>query len=136
MDIIFTGILIICYSLVLGVIAAQVFLTTPIVFKVLDDLNASAFLRKIFPRYYFLLLLILLVASLVSYLFFTSIDFKIALATATIALLGIIIIPITNLARDRGWDNIFKGLHSLSIFNTVIIFIISIVQVFRIINAT
>ena len=50
------SLLILCYSLVLGIIFAQVLLTAPVVFKVLDNQNASNFLRKIFPRYYLLIL--------------------------------------------------------------------------------
>ena len=125
--------LILCYSLVLGIIFAQVLLTAPIVFKVLDDQNASNFLRKIFPRYYLLLFLITLIALLISYLFFSTIDIYIALVAVSFSFLGYIIIPLTNIAKDRGWDSLFKGLHSLSVFNTVIIFIASIVQIVRVI---
>jgi len=42
-----------------------------------------------------------------------------------------LIIPLTNSARDRGWDNLFKWLHNLSVFNTVIIMIVAVVQIFR-----
>ena len=133
MNIVTLIILILCYSLVLGIIFAQVLLTAPIVFKVLDDQNASNFLRKIFPRYYLLLFLITLIALLISYLFFSTIDIYIALVAVSFSFLGYIIIPLTNIAKDRGWDSLFKGLHSLSVFNTVIIFIASIVQIVRVI---
>ena len=132
MNTVIISLLILCYSLVLGIIFAQVLLTAPVVFKVLDNQNASNFLRKIFPRYYFLLFLISILALLISYLFFTNIDFYAALVAVFFSLLGFIIIPLTNSARDRGWDNLFKWLHNLSIFNTVIIMIIAIVQIFRI----
>ena len=132
MNTVIISLLILCYSLVLGIIFAQVLLTAPVVFKVLDDQNASNFLRKIFPRYYFLLFLISILALLISYLFFTNIDFYAALVAVFFSFLGFIIIPLTNTARDRGWDNLFKWLHNLSIFNTVIIMIIAIVQIFRI----
>ena len=133
MNIVTLILLILCYSLVLGIIFAQVLLTAPIVFKVLDDQNASNFLRKIFPRYYLLLFLITLIALLISYLFFSTIDIYIALIAVSFSFLGYIIIPLTNIAKDRGWDSLFKGLHSLSVFNTVIIFIASIVQIVRVI---
>ena len=133
MNIVTLIILILCYSLVLGIIFAQVLLTAPIVFKVLDDQNASNFLRKIFPRYYLLLFLITLIALLISYLFFSTIDIYIALVAVSFSFLGYIIIPLTNIAKDRGWDSVFKALHSLSVFNTVIIFIASIVQIVRVI---
>ena len=132
MNTVIISLLILCYSLVLGIIFAQVLLTAPVVFKVLDNQNASNFLRKIFPRYYFLLFLISILALLISYLFFTNIDFYAALLAVFFSFLGFIIIPLTNSARDRGWDNLFKWLHNLSIFNTVIIMIIAIVQIFRI----
>jgi len=132
MNTVIISLLILCYSLVLGIIFAQVLLTAPVVFKVLDNQNASNFLRKIFPRYYFLLFLISILALLMSYLFFTNIDFYAALVAVFFSFLGFIIIPLTNSARDRGWDNLFKWLHNLSIFNTVIIMIIAIMQIFRI----
>ena len=133
MNIVTLILLILCYSLVLGIIFAQVLLTAPVVFKVLDDQNASNFLRKIFPRYYLLLFLITLIALLISYLFFSTIDIYIALVAVSFSFLGYIIIPLTNIAKDRGWDSLFKVLHSLSVFNTVIIFIASIVQIVRVI---
>ena len=124
--------LILCYSLVLGIIFTQVLLTAPVVFKVLDDQSASKFLRKIFPRYYLLLFLIILIALLISFLFFDDFDVYLALTAAIFALIGFMIIPITNSARDRGWEKLFKWLHNLSVFNTLIIMIIAIVQIFRV----
>ena len=124
--------LILCYSLVLGIIFAQVLLTAPVVFKVLDSQNASKFLRKVFPRYYLLLFLITLVALLISFLFFKKLDVYMASVAAVFAILGYLIIPITNTARDRGWDKLFKWLHNFSVFNTLVIMIIAIIQIFRV----
>ena len=132
MNTIVISLLILCYALALGIIFAQVLLTAPVVFKVLDDQNTSNFLRKIFPRYYLLLFLITLLALLISYLFFTTFDVYIALVAASFSLLGYLIIPLTNLAKDRGWNNIFKWLHNLSVFNTIVIMIIAIIQIFRV----
>jgi hypothetical protein len=124
--------LILCYSLVLGIIFAQVLLTAPVVFKVLDSQNASKFLRKVFPRYYLLLFLITLVALLISFLFFKKLDVYMASVATVFAILGYLIIPITNSARDRGWDKLFKWLHNFSVFNTLVIMIIAIIQIFRV----
>ena len=131
MDILIISLLILCYSLVLGVIFAQVLLTAPVAFKVLDDQNASKFLRKIFPRYYLLLFLITLIALLISYLFFQIFDVYAALIAVVFSLFGYLIIPLTNTARDRGWESLFKWLHNLSVFNTLIIMIIAVLQIFR-----
>jgi hypothetical protein len=132
MNIITLSLLILSYSLVLGIIFAQVLLTAPVVFKVLDNQNASIFLRKIFPRYYLLLTLLTLIALLVSYLFFELVDIYLALTAVSFSFLGYIIIPLTNAARDRGWDKVFKGLHNLSVFNTLIILLVSVTQIVRI----
>ena len=120
------------YSLILGIIVAQVILTAPVVFKVLDNENASKFLRAIFPRYYLLLFLICLVASLISYLWFSVLDTWIALTASMLAFIGFIIIPVTNSARDRGWNKLFKILHNISVLNTIILFIIAVAQLVRI----
>ena len=120
------------YSLILGIIVAQVALTAPVVFKVLDNDNASKFLRAIFPRYYLLLFLICLVALLISYLWFSVIDIWIALTASVLAFIGFIIIPLTNSARDRGWNKLFKFLHNISVLNTIILFIIAVAQLVRI----
>ena len=120
------------YSLILGIIVAQVVLTAPVVFKVLDNDNASKFLRAIFPRYYLLLFLICLVALLISYLWFSVIDRWIALIASMLAFIGFIIIPLTNSARDRGWNKLFKFLHNISVLNTIILFIIAVAQLVRI----
>ncbi|MDA9903076.1 DUF4149 domain-containing protein [Gammaproteobacteria bacterium] len=132
MNIVILSLLILCYSLVLGIIFAQVLLTAPVVFKVLDNQNASNFLRKIFPRYYLLLLLITLIALLVSYLFFQQTDVYFALTAVCFSFLGYIIIPLTNAARDRGWERLFKFFHNLSVFNTLVILVISITQIVRV----
>tara|TARA_B100001778_G_C18138947_1_gene428498 strand:+ start:58 stop:465 length:408 start_codon:yes stop_codon:yes gene_type:complete len=132
MNTLIISLLILCYSLVLGIIFAQVLLTAPVVFKVLDDENASKFLRKIFPRYYLLLFLITLLALLISYLFFKTFDIYAAIIAVFFSFLGYIIIPLTNIARDRGWDNLFKWLHNLSVFNTLVIMVIAIMQIFRV----
>ena len=120
------------YSLILGIIVAQVALTAPVVFKVLDNDNASKFLRAIFPRYYLLLFLICLVALLISYLWFSVIDIWIALTASLLAFIGFIIIPLTNSARDRGWNKLFKFLHNISVLYTIILFIIAVAQLVRI----
>tara|TARA_B100000003_G_scaffold9060_1_gene7859 strand:+ start:817 stop:1227 length:411 start_codon:yes stop_codon:yes gene_type:complete len=119
------------YSLVLGIIFAQVLLTTPVIFQVLDESEASKFLRKLFPRYYFLLFLITFLALLVSLLFLGKINFYISLVALAFSFLGYVIIPITNKAKDKGWDNLFKWLHNLSIFNTIIIGLVAVIQIYR-----
>ena len=46
------------------------------------------------------------------------------------ALIGLVGIPITNAARDRGWDKVFSFSHGVSVYCTVVIFALSIIQFF------
>jgi hypothetical protein len=72
-----------------------------------------------------------LLSLLISYLFFQKIDIIAAVCAVVFSFIGYIIIPLTNTARDRGWDSLFKWLHNLSVFNTLVIMIIAIVQIIR-----
>ena len=58
-----------------------------------------------------------------------------ALSISILAFIGYAIIPITNFARDRGWNSLFKWMHNLSVANTIIILLISLTQLVRIINS-
>ena len=83
-------------GLIIGVILYQTMFVAPSVFQTIDSENTSKFLRKIFPRYYLLLLLITLLALLISYLFFEIFDVYIAIVAVFFSFFGYIIIPLTN----------------------------------------
>jgi len=53
------------------------------------------------------------------------------MVAVSFSLLGYLIIPPTNAARDRGWESLFKWLHNLSVFSTLVIMIVAIIQIFR-----
>ena len=53
--------------LIAGTIFTHLALTTPVIFKTLDENSAAKFLRTIFPRYYLLLFLLSLPAVLILY---------------------------------------------------------------------
>jgi len=46
------------------------------------------------------------------------------------AALGFLTIPLTNAAKDRGWDKLFSFTHGLSVYCTIVILILSIIQFF------
>ena len=50
------------------------------------------------------------------------------------ALIGLVGIPITNAAKDRGWDKIFSFSHGVSVYCTIVIFALSIIQFFLLID--
>ena len=116
--------------MIAGVIFSHLVLTTPVIFKTLDEDSASRFLRTIFPRYYLLLLLLSLPALLLLYFQDSALTWWLAVNISAHALIGLVGIPITNAARDRGWDKIFSFSHGVSVYCTVVIFALSIIQFF------
>ncbi|MDA9802383.1 DUF4149 domain-containing protein [Gammaproteobacteria bacterium] len=126
--------LILSNLLIAGVIFSHLVLTTPIIFKTLDEDSAASFLRAIFPRYYLLLFLISLLALLILYFQESALSWWLGINISAHALLGFLSIPITNAAKDRGWDKIFSFFHGTSIYCTIVIFALSIIQFFLLIN--
>tara|TARA_Y100000748_G_scaffold178548_1_gene149597 strand:- start:1225 stop:1623 length:399 start_codon:yes stop_codon:yes gene_type:complete len=120
--------LILLNLLIAGVIFSHLALTTPVIFKTLDEDAASRFLRTIFPRYYLLLLLLSLPALLILYFQDSSLGWWLGINITAHALIGLAGIPITNAAKDRGWKKMFSFSHGVSVYCTIIIFALSIIQ--------
>jgi len=116
--------------MIAGVKFSHLVLTTPVIFRTLDEDEASRFLRAIFPRYYLLLFLLSLPALLILYFQDSSLNWWLGINLSAHALVGLIIIPITNTAKDRGWDKIFSFSHGVSVYCTIVIFALSLIQFF------
>ena len=111
-----------------GVIFSHLVLTTPVIFKTLNEDDASRFLRTIFPRYYLLLLLLSLPTLLILYFQDSLLSWWLGFNLSVHALVGLAAIPITNAAKDRGWNKIFSFSHGMSVYCTIVIFALSIIQ--------
>ena len=122
--------LILLNLLIAGIIFTHLVLTTPVIFKSLDEDDAAKFLRTIFPRYYLLLFLMSLPALLILYFQDSTLSWWLGFNITFHALLGLLGIPITNAAKDRGWDKIFSFSHGVSVYCTIVIFALSIIQFF------
>ena len=116
--------------MIAGVIFSHLVLTTPVIFRTLDEDEASRFLRAIFPRYYLLLFLLSLPALLILYFQDSSLSWWLGINLSAHALVGLIVIPITNAAKDRGWDKIFSFSHGISVYCTIVIFSLSLILFF------
>ena len=117
-------------ALIIGVIFTHLILTTPAVFRALDSEGVSKFLRIIFPRYYSLLFLLLLPILIVVYFQDPSSYLWLSVNVSFHSLLGLLAIPLTNAAKDRGWDKLFSLTHGLSVYCTIVILILAIIQFF------
>ena len=123
-------ILILFNALIIGVILTHLILTTPAVFRALDGEAVSKFLRTIFPRYYLFLFILSLPILFITYFQNSSTDFWLAVNVSFHAILGLLVIPLTNASKDRGWDKVFSFTHGLSVYCTIVILVLAIIQFF------
>ena len=89
----------------------------PVIFKVLDASNASKFVRKIFPHYYLINLIILsIVILLLLYISSVNLDFYITLIIAILFAFSLLILmPLINKLKDSKEKKKFKYSHALSV---------------------
>ena len=118
-------------SIVLGIMLFFSFVVAPITFKSLNEENARVFIRKIFPYYYNVNLIVCLSATLCS-IFIETYSLNFYLILSTTILFGIssfILMPLINESRDNKEDTKFKYLHMTSvIINFIqIIFLVLII---------
>ena len=116
----------------LGAMLFFSFVIAPVIFKVLDANNASKFVRKIFPHYYLINLVVLSIAVLLLfYISSINLDFYITLIiTILFAFLLFILMPLINKLKDNKEERKFKYSHTLSVIINFIQIICLIYLVF------
>ena len=119
-------------SMILGIMLFFSFVIAPVVFTTLDDENARKFIRRIFPFYYNVNLVISFIV-LVTFFFLSKFGIKfILILTITIlfAISNYYFMPLINKYRDEKQNKKFKYSHFISV---VINFIQMILLVFLLI---
>jgi|TARA_B110000027_G_scaffold117313_1_gene128568 hypothetical protein len=106
----------------LGAMLFFSFVIAPVIFKVLDANNASKFVRKIFPHYYLINLVILsVVVLLLLYISSVNLDFYITLIiTILFAFSLFVLMPSINKFKDNEEERKFKYSHTLSVILNLI----------------
>ena len=104
-------------SMVLGIMLFFSFVVAPVTFTVLDEENSRKFIRKIFPYYYNVNLVI---SFLILFFYVTlktfSLNFYLILSvTILFALSNYILMPLINKYRDENQDKKFKYSHFISV---------------------
>ena len=101
----------------LGAMLFFSFVIAPVIFKVLDASNASKFVRKIFPHYYLINLVVLSIAVLLLfYISSINLDFYITLIiTILFAFSLFVLMPLINKLKDNKEERRFKYSHTLSV---------------------
>ena len=119
-------------GMIVGFILLQTAIVAPTLFKKLDIKDFAVVIRALWPKF-FMWLTVFGVASVVDLYFHDDpslIHYGIAGSTAVFALICYLIIPATNRATDEGNERLFKILHKVSVYLTVIILLANIGYVF------
>ena len=104
-------------SIILGIMLFFSFVVAPITFTVLNEESSRKFIRKIFPYYY----IVNLVISFLVLIFFViqknfSLNFYLILTVAILfALSNYILMPLINKYKDENQDKKFKYSHFISV---------------------
>ena len=104
-------------AMVLGIMLFFSFIIAPVVFTTLDEDNARKFIRRIFPFYYNVNLVLSLIV-LLTFLFLSKsgLDFYLILAiTLLFATSNYLLMPLINKYRDEKQDKKFKYSHFISV---------------------
>ena len=121
-------VLILFSGLIVGVIIFQSLIIAPTVFKVLEVDKAGIFLRKIFPRFFILIMVCSALMLILVALSGSSDKTRFILPAANLVFSGVsyLVIPATNLARDDGEERKFKILHSMTVVLTLLMLMLNI----------
>ena len=104
-------------SMVLGIMLFFSFVIAPVTFTVLDEENSRKFIRKIFPYYYNVNLVISFLILIFYVILKTfSLNFYLILMVAILfALSNYILMPLINKYKDGNQDKKFKYSHFVSV---------------------
>ena len=104
-------------SMILGIMLFFSFVIAPVVFTTLDEENARKFIRKVFPFYYNVNLVISFIV-LITFILLSKIGFDfylILVITVLFATSNYLLMPLINKYRDEKQDKKFKYSHFLSV---------------------
>ena len=115
-------------GIICGLILFQSSVIAPTVFRVLDLEDAGAFLRKVFPRFFMLIMACSLLMLILVVLSDSSDKWRFMLPVANLVFSGVsyLVIPATNRAKDDGQEKKFKALHSLTVALTLLMLTLNI----------
>lgn len=113
-------------GLVVGVILFQTAIIAPTVFRSLGPDQAGPFLRKVFPKFFVVLVVIGISGAISAVASDAIYQLGICLVTLTLGLLAYLLIPMTNKSRDEGNEKLFKKLHNASVLMTVLILVVNL----------
>lgn len=119
-------------GMIVGFILLQTAIVAPTLFKKLDIKEFGTVIRALWPKFF--MWLTVFGAATIATVYFddhpSTIHYGIAGATTLFALTCYLIIPATNRATDEGNQKLFKILHKVSVYLTIIILLANIGYLF------
>ena len=106
-------------GIISGMIIFQTAVVASVVFTTLDSENASKFLRKIFPRFFLIILFLGVVGLLISFLYNNIHGYTVYGITSLAMIISYLVVPATNKARDENKSNTFRRLHTVTVVLTL-----------------
>ena len=115
-------------GIICGIILFQSSIIAPTVFRVFDLEDAGVFLRKVFPRFFMLIMACSVLMLILVVLSDSSDKSRFMLPVVNLLFSGVsyLVIPATNRAKDGGEEKKFKTLHSLTVSLTLLMLILNI----------
>ncbi len=117
---------ILLHGAITGLIVYQSAIVAPNVFRLMSPKESSLFLRTIFPRFFFIIVVLSLLGNLFALIYLNWSSAIICGISASLSLVAYVLIPMTNRSRDEGNDAKFNRLHLASVIITTIILLLSI----------
>ena len=106
-------------GIISGMILFQTAVVASVVFTTLDSENASKFLRKIFPRFFLIILFLGVVGLLISFLYNNIHGYTVYGITSLAMIISYLVVPATNKARDENKSTTFRRLHTVTVVLTL-----------------
>ena len=116
-------------GMIVGVIVFQTAIVAPAVFTSLSSADSSLFLRKVFPRFFFLLAALGATPNIAAIVSHDWSAIAISGATMALAVIAYLLIPMTNKSRDEGNEKSFKRLHLASVLLTLSMLAINLASI-------
>ena len=122
----------ICSSIVSSIIMFQTILIAPAINKRINSMEASVFLRFIWPKFFLIIGIISLVSTVC--LFFFNIEQNLgkicSISSIILMFICYILTPVINNAKDKSNDKTWTILHLSTVIMTSVVLILNIISIF------
>ena len=117
-------------GLVIGIIVFHTAIIAPTVFRTLEIDDAGSFLRTVFPKFFILISIVSLINLAFALVYGQTSTAVVAGISTALMVTAHSLVPMTNRSRDKGQEQRFKLLHTVSVVLTVSVLLMNLGVVF------